>query len=91
MSDIDPLVPALTGLVVDLTWFLDSCDDDTLNPDDAVKMLESVVCVFHQLPQEQRVRFLQVLRQIAEAETDPGRRTFLEEFPESFDLLDDQQ
>ncbi|WP_344656716.1 hypothetical protein [Catenulispora subtropica] len=88
---MDPLVPVLTGLVVDLTWFLDSCDDDTLNPDDAVKMLESVVWVLHRLPEAQRSRFLQVLQELAEAETDPGRRTFLQEFPESFDLLDDVQ
>ena len=88
---MDPLVPVLTGLVVDLTWFLDSCDDDTLNPDDAVKMLESVVWVLHRLPTAQRSRFLQVLQELAEAETDHGRRTFLQEFPESFALLDDVQ
>jgi hypothetical protein len=36
----DPLVPVLAGLVVDLPWWLDTCGDDEIDPDSAVKMME---------------------------------------------------
>lgn len=39
MTAMDPLVPALAGLIVDVVWFLDSCGDDEVDPDSAVKML----------------------------------------------------
>lgn len=81
MTDTDPLVPALAGLVVDVVWFLDSCEDDEVDPDSAVKMMESVGWVLGRLPQDQRDRFLTVLADLAEAETEPGRREFLEAFP----------
>lgn len=81
MTDTDPLVPVLAGLVVDVVWFLDSCEDDEVDPDSAVKMMESVGWVLGRLPQDQRDRFLTVLADLAEAETEPGRREFLEAFP----------
>ncbi|MEU6313210.1 hypothetical protein [Streptomyces sp. NPDC047014] len=40
------------------------------------------------LPTDQRARFLRVLADLAEVETDAGRREFLESFPEAFGLLD---
>jgi hypothetical protein len=35
-------VPALAGLLVDVVWFLESCGDDEVDPDSAVKMMEGV-------------------------------------------------
>jgi hypothetical protein len=29
---MDPLVPVLAGLVVDIVWFLESCEDDRWIP-----------------------------------------------------------
>lgn len=81
MNDTDPLVPVLAGLVVDVVRFLDSCEDDEVDPDSAVKMLESVSWVLTRLPGDQRDRFLAVLAALAAAEQEPGRRAFLEEFP----------
>ncbi|QWQ45170.1 hypothetical protein KME66_32455 [Streptomyces sp. YPW6] len=89
MTDTDPLVPVLAGLVVDVVWFLDSCEDDEVDPDSAVKMTESVSWVLTRLPQDQRDRFLTVLADLAEAETEPGRREFLEAFPFACGLVEE--
>ena len=42
MTDMDPLVPVLVGLVVDTVRFLDGCEDDEVDPDSAVAVTESV-------------------------------------------------
>lgn len=91
MTDTDPLVPALTGLLVDIVWWLESCGDEEVDPDSAVKMMESVGWVLLQLPSDQRERFLKVLADLAEAEQDPARRDFLESFPDSIGVIDDQE
>ncbi|MER6251859.1 hypothetical protein ABT224_10860 [Streptomyces sp. NPDC001584] len=90
MTDTDPLVPVLAGLVVDVVRFLDSCEDDEADPDSAVKMTESVSWVLTRQPQDQRDRFLQVLADLAEAEQDPGRREFLEAFPFAGRLVEEK-
>ncbi|MFE3032301.1 hypothetical protein ACFXKY_11670 [Streptomyces canus] len=89
MTDMDPLVPVLAGLVVDVVWFLDSCDDDEVDPDSAVKMMESVSWVLGRLPQDQRDGFLKVLADLAEAEQDPGRKEFLDAFPFASGLVEE--
>ncbi|PZT77603.1 MULTISPECIES: hypothetical protein [unclassified Streptomyces] len=90
MTDTDPLVPVLAGLVVDVVCFLDSCEDDEVDPDSAVRMMESVAWVLGRLPQDQRDRFLTVHADLAEAEQDSGRREFLEAFPFSCGLVDEE-
>ncbi|WP_433518748.1 hypothetical protein ACQP2T_26555 [Nonomuraea sp. CA-143628] len=91
MTDVDPLVPVLAGLVVDVVWFLEGCGDDEVDPDSAVKMMESVGWVLLQLPADQRGRFLQVLTDLAEAEPNSGRREFLESFPFAVGLVEDRE
>ncbi|CAL9528351.1 hypothetical protein [Streptomyces griseomycini] len=91
MTDTDPLVTALAGLVVDVVRFLDDCDDDEVDPDSAVKMTESVSWVLLQLPPDQRERLLRVLADMAGAEPDPGRREFLESFPFTCGLVEDRE
>lgn len=81
MTPRDPLVPALTGLLVDVVWWLESCGDEEVDPDSAVKMMENVGWALVQLPPAQRQRLLQVLTDLTEAEQDPARRQFLESFP----------
>lgn len=51
-------MPALTGLLVDVLWWLESCRDEEADPDSAVKMMESVGWVLLQLPSDQRHRVL---------------------------------
>ncbi|MGA5181653.1 hypothetical protein ACPCBF_17990 [Streptomyces pseudogriseolus] len=81
MTTMDPLVPALAGLVVDAVWFLESCDDDEVDPDSAVKMMEGVGGELLRLPLDQRDRLLQVLADLAEAEQDAARRGSWSRFP----------
>ncbi|MGF6883096.1 hypothetical protein ABIA39_002037 [Nocardia sp. GAS34] len=89
MIDTDPILPVLTGPVVDVVRFLAECGDEEVDPDTAVKMLESVADVLQRLPGDQLDRFLTVLAELAEAESDPGRREFLRSFPVACGLIED--
>ncbi|MGW4759324.1 hypothetical protein [Streptomyces chartreusis] len=81
---------ALAGLVVDAVWFLESCGDDEIDPDSAVKMVEGVGGALLRLPLDQRDRLLQVLTDLAEVEPDPARREFLESLPSACGLVEEQ-
>ncbi|MFE2111746.1 hypothetical protein ACFXAF_38645 [Kitasatospora sp. NPDC059463] len=89
MTDIDPLVPVLAGLLIDNPWFLDGCDEDEVDSDAAVGVMESTAAVLKGLPPEQLNRFLLVIGNLAEAETNPGRREFLEAFPSACGLVEE--
>ncbi|MFI0998611.1 hypothetical protein ACIP10_07930 [Streptomyces galbus] len=88
---MDPLVPALAGLVVDAAWFLERCGDDEVDPDSAVQMLEGMSAELLRLPADQRARFLRVLTELADAEPDLARREFLESFPAACGLVEAQE
>lgn len=88
---MDPLVPALAGLVADALWFLDSCGDDEVDPDSAVKMMEGVCGELLRLPLDQRDRLVQVLTDLAEAEPNPARREFLQSFPFACGLIEEEE
>ncbi|MEE1823713.1 hypothetical protein PUR61_16160 [Streptomyces sp. BE20] len=90
MTDTDPLVPVLAGLVVDIVRFLDTCEDDEVDPDSAVTMTESVSWALTRLPHDQRERFLTTLADLAAAETNPGRREFIKAFPFACGLIDEE-
>ncbi|MGX1675926.1 hypothetical protein [Streptomyces sp. NPDC055400] len=51
--------------------------------------LEGVAHLVSQLSSDQRSELIDLLRTMAEAESDPARREFLEGFPEGFELVDD--
>jgi hypothetical protein len=89
MTETDPLVPLLAGLVVDMIGWLDDCDDDEVNPDSAVKMMENATWVLVNLPHEQRGRLLLAIEDMASAEDDPWRRQRLVEFPFACGLVED--
>ncbi|MCI3272361.1 hypothetical protein [Streptomyces cylindrosporus] len=84
-------MPVLTGLIVDVVWWLESCEDEEVDPDSAVKMMESVGGVLLQLPSHQSRRFLEVLADLAKAEQEPARREFLESFPFAIGLVEEQR
>jgi hypothetical protein len=90
MTDRDPLVPALTGVLVDVMWWLESCGDEEVDPDSAVKVMESVGGELLRLPSGQRERLVQVLANLAEAEEDSVRRDFLHSFPFAIGLVEDE-
>ncbi|MEU5768746.1 hypothetical protein ABZ782_22830 [Streptomyces asoensis] len=90
MTDKDPLVPALAGILVDVVWWLERCGDEEVDPDSAVKIMESVGGELLRLPSDQRERLVEVLADLAEAEQDPARREFLESFPSAVGLDEDE-
>ncbi|GAA2425440.1 hypothetical protein [Streptomyces glaucus] len=88
MSQYPSLTRALAEALVDLAWFVESADDEHMDPDDAVKALEGVAAVVDRLSDSQRAEFQQLIEAMTAAETDPGRREFLEEFPDGFGLVE---
>ncbi|MEU8742723.1 hypothetical protein AB0C39_03640 [Streptomyces parvulus] len=88
MTKPDPLVPVLTGLLVDIVRWLESAGDEEVDPDSAVKIMESVGWTLLQLPAEQRERLLQGLAGLAGAEQDTARRQFLESFPVAIGMVE---
>ncbi|MFF2363965.1 hypothetical protein ACFVU0_14825 [Streptomyces sp. NPDC058122] len=84
-------MPALTGLLVDVVWWLESCGDEEVDPDSAVKMMESVGGVLLQLPSDQRQRLVQVLADLADTEQEPARREFLKSFPSAIGMVEEQE
>ncbi|MCM3298903.1 hypothetical protein [Streptomyces sp. SudanB66_2053] len=91
MTDKDPLVPVLASLLVDVMWWLESCGDEEVDPDSAVKMMEGVGWVLLQLPSDQRQRLVRVLADLAEAEQEPARREFLESFPSAIGMVEERE
>lgn len=83
------LTHALAEALVDVLWFIEGSEDEQMDPDDAVKVLEGVAHLASKLSSDQRSELIDLLGTMAEAESDPARREFLEGFPEGFGLLDD--
>ncbi|MFH8717611.1 hypothetical protein [Streptomyces zaomyceticus] len=83
------LTHALAEALVDVLWFVEGSDDEQMDPDDAVKVMEGVAHLVSKLSSEQRNELIELLGTMADAESDPARREFLEGFPEGFGLLED--
>ncbi|WUT01527.1 hypothetical protein OHA46_32745 (plasmid) [Streptomyces sp. NBC_00708] len=83
------LTHALAEVLVDVLWFIEGSEDEQMDPDDAVKVLEGVAHLVRKLSSDQRSELIDLLGTMAEAESDPARREFLEGLPEGFGLLDD--
>ncbi|MFI1155144.1 MULTISPECIES: hypothetical protein [Streptomyces] len=81
--------PRLGRGLVGALWFIEGCEDEQMDPDDAVKVLEGVAHLFSQLSADQRQELSDLVRAMAGAEPDPARREFLEGFPEGFGLVED--
>ncbi|MER7195863.1 hypothetical protein [Streptomyces flaveolus] len=75
--------------LVDVLWFIEGSDDEQMDPDDAVRVLEGVAHRISLLSDAQRQELVELIGEMAAAETDPARRAFLEQFPEGFGLVDD--
>ncbi|MEO3788499.1 hypothetical protein ABGB12_34675 [Actinocorallia sp. B10E7] len=82
------LVRTLVGLVVQRDWFFEGCDDEVLDPDDAVKQLEWSAYVLGGLSETDRRAFLAVLAELTAEETDPGLRELMESYGEDTGLTD---
>ncbi|MEE4597589.1 hypothetical protein V2J94_37905 [Streptomyces sp. DSM 41524] len=86
MSQYPSLTWAPADALVDLTWFIESADDERMDQDDAVRALDGVAAVVGRMSDSQRAELQQVIEEMTVAETHPGRREFLEGFPDGFGL-----
>ncbi|MEV6928283.1 hypothetical protein AB0M46_27870 [Dactylosporangium sp. NPDC051485] len=90
-GDPDPAsLETVTGLLVDLVWWLDTCDDNEVDPDVAVKLLEGGAADIDALPEGQRERLLEVLDQMTTSEQHDGRRYKLRCFPYEMGLVEEE-
>nr|WP_202456296.1 MULTISPECIES: hypothetical protein [unclassified Streptomyces] len=80
---------ALAEALVDVLWFVERCEDEQMDPDDAVKVLEGVAALMSHLSDDQRSEFMDLLGSMASQENDPSRRDFLLDFPEEFGLVEE--
>ncbi|MFF8883936.1 hypothetical protein [Streptomyces flaveolus] len=89
MTSYPSLTRALGEALVDVLWFVEGSEDEQMDQDDAVKVLEGVAHRITSLSDAQRHELVELVGEMAAAETDPARRGFLEQFPEGFGLVDD--
>ncbi|MER7196119.1 hypothetical protein [Streptomyces flaveolus] len=89
MTSYPSLTRALGEALVDVLWFIEGSEDEQMDPDDAVRVLEGVAHRVTSLSDAQRQELVELVGEMADAENDPARRAFLEQFPEGFGLVDD--
>jgi hypothetical protein len=90
-SDLDTaLLRVVIGLLIDVVWWLETCSDDEVDPDDAVKLLESVGAVIVGLPDQLSRRLLQVVEELAVAEPFAARRDQLTFFPFATGMVEEE-
>ncbi|PWI20899.1 hypothetical protein DI272_38225 [Streptomyces sp. Act143] len=89
-SSYPSLTRALGEALVDVLWFIEGSEDEQMDEDDAVKVMEGVAHAFSTLTDDQRQELIELVGEMAAAETDSARREFLEEFPDGFGLVDDE-
>ncbi|WP_371800236.1 hypothetical protein OG963_42780 [Streptomyces sp. NBC_01707] len=89
MSGYPSLTCALAEALVDVLWFVEGCEDEQMDPDDAVRVLEGVAALVSHLSVDQRSEFMDLLGSMASEEKDPSRREFLLAFPEGFGLVEE--
>ncbi|MFJ8212020.1 hypothetical protein [Streptomyces sp. NPDC096033] len=87
-SSYPSLARALADAFVDVLWFIDGSEEEQMDQDHAVKVMEGVAHVLSTLPSDQRQGLIELIGEMADAESNPARREFLEAFPESFGLDD---
>ncbi|MFC4611169.1 maleylpyruvate isomerase family mycothiol-dependent enzyme [Streptomyces maoxianensis] len=86
----DALLNALAEALADLVTTIDTCDDDVLDPDTAVKWLENTGYLLAGLPPADRGALSALVRRAAARQPDGAWRDDLLRIPESFGLDDDQ-
>ncbi|MEW2636486.1 maleylpyruvate isomerase family mycothiol-dependent enzyme [Streptomyces sp. NPDC048389] len=86
----DALLNALAEALAEVVTLIDTCDDDVLDPDTAVKWLESTAFLLDRLPPADRRELGTRVRAAAARQSDAGWRDDLLRVPDGFGLDDDQ-
>lgn len=83
-------VRAAADLLVDLMWWLDTCDDEQVDPFVAVKLQEATGAWLDELTAGRRRRLVEVLDELAASEEHNGRRYEIRFFAFALGLVDDE-
>ncbi|MCX4824897.1 maleylpyruvate isomerase family mycothiol-dependent enzyme [Streptomyces sp. NBC_01142] len=86
----DALLNALAEALADVVTLIDTCDDDVLDPDIAVKWMETTGHLLDRLSPADRRDLAGLFRKAADREPDGAWRDDLLRIPEGFGLDDDQ-
>lgn len=86
----DALLNALAEALAEVVTLIDTCDDDVLDPDTAVKWLESTGFHLDRLSPGDRRELAALLRRAAARHPEGGYREDLLRVPDGFGLDDDQ-
>jgi uncharacterized protein (TIGR03083 family) len=86
----DALLNGLAEALAEVVTLIDTCDDDVLDPDTAVKWLESTAFLLDRLPPADRRELAERVRAAAGRHSEGGWRDSLLRVPDSFGLDDDQ-
>ncbi|UYQ60862.1 maleylpyruvate isomerase family mycothiol-dependent enzyme [Streptomyces peucetius] len=86
----DALLNALAEALAEVVTLIDTCDDDVLDPDTAVKWLEATGFLLDRLPPADRRELAALVRRAADRQPDGGWRDDLLRVPDGFGLDDDQ-
>ncbi|MDP4505305.1 hypothetical protein [Nonomuraea turcica] len=77
------LAKALTEIVISL----DLSDDDAITPEAAMEVLQPVIALLQDLPEQDRRALAELINQCAQEETDPERHLTAWETPGTLGLL----
>ncbi len=84
------LLKVIVGLLVDVLWWLDTCCDDEVDPDIAVKQLENASAIIVDLPDHLGRQLVDIVGELAATEAHPGRRDQFRVFPYATGLVDEE-
>lgn len=85
---VDSLRRILVELVIDMAFFFEMTDDRVLDPDMAVEMLESLSFHLNKMDAEERIIFLDLLRESAKKYRGSDKEKFILGLPEMIGLVD---
>ncbi|MFC6567160.1 hypothetical protein [Actinoplanes utahensis] len=87
-SSGDETLKRVIGLLVDSTWWLDTCSDEDVDEWVAGNLQENTAYFLAGMPDEQRSRFLEVIEELAVTERHEGRRYEMRFFPFAMGLVE---
>ena len=78
----------LVRTIMNFLHFLDSCDEDVLDDDQAVSLQEEIAAILSELGAKDRTQLSKVMSSVAKAETDTGRKASFSSMFENLGLAD---
>ncbi|MCM4076574.1 hypothetical protein [Paractinoplanes hotanensis] len=84
----EEVLKRVTGLLVDFSWWLETCSDEDVDEWVAGNLQEGTACLIAEMADEQRSRLLEILDELAVAEQHDSRRYEMRFFPFAVGLIE---